>query len=290
VNSGVKWLTGAVVAARALLPRVLEQSQAHRYPLNSDGVIVGAEPIDLPRAGAPAVLLLHGGGDTPQSVSELAAFLHKRGYAVRVPLLDGHGRSLQHVRDFDADRWREQARAELRALRDKHKWVALVGQSVGGGLALDLAATSGDVPAMVLLAPWVAMAKPLRMLAATSATWGLLVPYLPSMGGHSIHDPEARAKALARGIVTPAMLRALAIVADRADEAEPHVRAATLTIQSREDERIAASSAQRAFDRIGATDKRMEWTSGSGHVVTVDYGKERVFSMTADWLDAHGGQ
>jgi len=89
------------------------------------------------------------------------------------------------------------------ALREGHPWVAIVGQSVGGALALDAAATDRQIGALVLLAPWVAMPSLFDRLARASAVWGPFTPYLPSLGGHSIHDPIARSKALTQGLVTP---------------------------------------------------------------------------------------
>ena len=48
-------------------------------------------------------------------------------------------------------------------------------------------------------------------------------------------------------------------------------------------------AAELAFARIGATDKRLEWTTGAGHIITVDYGREHVIAMLLDWMDAHRG-
>jgi esterase/lipase len=58
-------------------------------------------------------------------------------------------------------------------------------------------------------------------------------------------------------------------------------------VQSREDNRIPPDAAQRAFDHIGAVDKRLVWLTGAGHVITVDYGRDHVFEIVADWLDGH---
>ena len=281
------WLAGALAAIRVVYPRALEWRHARRYAMNPDGVIAGAEPIDRPRAGAAAVLVLHGAGDTPQSVRALAEHLFSRGYSVRVPLLENHGRSLELVSDFNAGLLRTQARAEFEALRENHASVFVVGQSVGGALALDLAASYPETRALVLLAPWVAVSRTIRFLARTSRLWELLFPYLPSLGGHSIHDPVARSRALTRGVITPRELRALVGMARIASDALPRVVAPTLVIQSREDNRIAAGAAQRAFDQLGAGEKRLEWTSGAGHVVSVDFGKERVFALVTQWLDEH---
>lgn len=242
--------------------------------------------MDLPRPGAPAVLVLHGGGDTPQSMAGLSQHLFERGYSVRTPLLTRHGRSLEELSRSDCEEWRSQVRDEYNALRAKHDTVFVVGQSVGGALALDLA-TSNPVRALVLLAPWVAMKTPQLLLARTSPLWGWMFPYLPSLGGQSIHDQEALSRVLTRGIVAPAQLRAFAAVAQVAQKALLRVTAPTLTIQSRTDGRITAEAAQAAFDRLAAKDKKFEWVTGAGHVISVDHGKERVFALTSDWLDAH---
>ena len=58
-----------------------------------------------------------------------------------------------------------------------------------------------------------------------------------------------------------------------------------LVLQSREDNRIPMGSATEAFARIGSTDKTLQWSSGSGHVVTVDYGYEMIGTAAADWLE-----
>ena len=59
-----------------------------------------------------------------------------------------------------------------------------------------------------------------------------------------------------------------------------------LVIQSREDNRIPVASAEEAFGMIGSADKTLHWTTGNGHVVTVDYGHEAVEKLTADWLES----
>jgi esterase/lipase len=58
-------------------------------------------------------------------------------------------------------------------------------------------------------------------------------------------------------------------------------------VQSREDNRTPPNAAQRAFDHIGAVDKKLVWLTGAGHVITVDYGRDHVFAIVADWLDDH---
>src|SRR3954471_10437562 len=78
-----------------------------RRRLGPDGIVIGGAGFTLERANAPAVLLIHGAGDTPQTLRYLADYLHVRGFHVVAPLLPGHGRSVRdfmHVRADDLTR------------------------------------------------------------------------------------------------------------------------------------------------------------------------------------------
>lgn len=277
----------ALAAGRAAYPRLIELRQRARRKTGPDGFIAGAAPVTRLRDNAPGVLLLHGGGDTPQVLSALADYLHNDGFSVRVPLLQAHGREVRALETVAAADWHEQVRHELDAMRRNHSWVGVVGLSMGGALALKAASERSDIAALVLLAPYIAMPHLVRRLADTSPWWGWLLPYFSSFGSRSIRDQVAAERALGHGILTPAMLRALRDVVDAGWESLPRVTAPTLVVQSREDNRIAAESAEAGFVRLGAREKKFVWINGAGHVITVDFGFQRVFQLTRDWLEAH---
>ncbi|MEX2179696.1 MAG: alpha/beta fold hydrolase [Gemmatimonadaceae bacterium] len=280
-------IVGALaVGARAVYPRVLEYRASRRRPPRADGVIAGAASIARHRADAPGVLLLHGGGDTPQVVGDLAEHLYSAGFSVRAPLLPGHGRALSALMDVSAADLHANVEKEYSAMQATHDWVALIGLSMGGALAVRLAAAR-EVPALVLLAPYLDMPAPIRRLAAAAGLWGWALPYFPSRGDQSIRDQQAAAQTLGHGLLTPALLRALYDITRAVDEALPKVSTPTLFIQSREDNRISVESAERAFARLGSPEKRLVMTAGAGHVITVDYGRERVMELCAEWLHAH---
>ena len=270
--------------------RVGREALLRRRP-GEDGIVSGAEPIELTRdASAPAVLLLHGGGDTPQTLGYLATYLHERGFAVRAPLLPGHGRSVHEFSRVSAGEWLATARTSYRDLRSGHAWVGVVGLSMGGALAVQLAADAPELPALVLLAPYLTMPRGIEIAARFAPVWGVALPYVRALdpeAKRSILDPAEEARNLAYGVFTPAALRALRITVVKAFAALPRLTVPTLVVQSREDNRIAPRDAERAFARIGASEKRLVWTEGAGHVITVDYGRERVFEMTVSWLNDH---
>lgn len=256
-------------------------------PVGPDGIILGAGGYELPRSDGPAVLVLHGAGDTPQTVCYLADALYARGFHVSVPLLPGHGRTLREFSQVTADALTGAAFESYRALRDRHSWVGLIGVSMGGALAVQVAAATPDLPALGLVAPYLAMRPHASRLARTSRMWGAFVPAFRSAEGFSILDPTERKKSLAYGAFTAGALRALYITVGRAVAALPRVAAPTLVVQSREDNRISVEDAERAFKKLGARDKRIEWISGAAHVITVDFGRERVIDLLASWMEGN---
>jgi len=272
---------------RAWHLRAIERLSTDRRPLGPDGIVVGAEGFVLERAAAPAVLLLHGAGDTPQTLRYLGDALFARGFHVEAPLLPGHGRTLDAFKRTSADDWVTSARMSYRALQAQHRWVSIAGLSMGGALAVRLAAETTQLPALCLIAPYLALRPGADRAARTSRWWGPIVPVIESSEGFSVLDPAERAKSLAYGVFTASALRALRETVEEANEALPHVSAPTLVVQSREDNRISVADAERAFAGLGAHEKRLEWVSGSAHIITVDYGRERVFDLVADWLVGH---
>ena len=277
-----------LLAARSLLAWRLVRDTARRLPVGPAGIVAGAEPFELPaRADAPGLLLLHGFGDTPQTLRYLAAALHAAGFGVRVPLLPGHGRTLAEFARSGADAWLGHARGELDAVMARHARVGVVGLSMGGALAATLAAATPGVRALALLAPYLSMPRTVRRLARIHPLLTLGAPYLPGRGERSIHDPAEASRNLAYGVVTPRLLRELLTVVERAQAALPGLRAPTLMLQSCEDNRIPMEAAEREFARIGAPDRQLEWLDGCGHLITVDHGHAAVAARTVAFLSAH---
>lgn len=207
-----------------------------------------------------------------------------RGWYVRAPLLPGHGRTLEEFARSSADDWLAAARREYAALKAQHEHTVVLGLSMGGALATILAGESPDLPALVLIAPYLAMPPVLRMFGAAAPLIGVAMRYTAGGGARSISDPAEAARSLAYGATTPRLVGELRRVVDMAWSAAPKVRAPTLYIQSHRDNRIAPVAAQAAFDRLGSTTKQLVWVDNGTHIITVDFGHDIVIANVADWL------
>lgn len=274
-----------LAAARAGRAWWIHRQVSARLPVGASGIITGAEPIVREREGTrDAVLLLHGFGDTPQTLTYLADALHDQGWNVHAPLLPGHGRSLHAFASSRATQWIGSAREALDYLLARYQRVALVGLSMGGAIAAILAAERERVVALALVAPYVELPPRLRRLVKHHHLVRVVAPVVRGNSERSILDPDERARSLGYRAMTPWLARELAWIAERARGALPRIRIPTLIAQSRGDNRLAAAVAERAFAALGARDKELFWIDGAGHVITVDYGRDKVIDAIAVWL------
>jgi carboxylesterase len=247
--------------------------------------IEGAETIDKQEGSPHGVLLLHGFGDTPQTLRLLAEHLRSDGYDVRVPLLPGHGRNVEAFMRSNRSDWLECARAELETMSSSHSEVSVGGLSMGGALAAIVAAENPHLSSAVLISPYLNMPLPHRIACSMHWLWGQTPK--KSTSPRSILNPEERAKNLGYGVYTSRLLYELSRLASEARRSLARIRVPTLIIQSRADPRIAPRVAEDALRRLGTKKKRLVWSEGGGHIITVDYGRERVFEETSAWITAH---
>lgn len=250
------------------------------------GIVRGAETINLQEGNSRGILLLHGFGDTPQTLSLLASELHKSGYDVRAPLLPGHGRSFEAFTASRHKDWLAFAREEFRAMRANHEVVMLAGLSMGGAIAAILAAENPDTPTLVMMAPYMDMPFTYKVAAFAYRLWGADRKRKGNSPG-SIRDPLERAKNVGYGAYSARLLNELSRLAAKARRSLPGVMMPTLIVQSRTDPRIKPAIAERTLASLGSTEKKLIWIEGAGHVITVDYGREQVFREVREWIDAH---
>lgn len=250
------------------------------------GIKPGAEPIDLQEGNSHGVLLLHGFGDTPQTLALLAGHLHQHRFDVRAPLLPGHGTSVEQFVQSRRRDWIECARRELDALSASHARVSVAGLSMGGAIAALLASERNDIRSLVMMSPYLDMPMTHQVASGSFWLWGSIAGVRKATSPRSILDPAERAKNLGYGVYSGRMLFELWKLAASARRALPRVTVPTLVIQSRSDPRITPEVAERALAALGATEKRLVWVEG-GHIITVDYGRDRVFEEVRSWLTAN---
>ena len=210
----------------------------------------------------PAVLMLHGWTGAPQDLEPVAGALRAVGITVSVPWLHGHAdATLNDVTWYEWRRAAEQALLEL--VENGAHGIAVLGYSMGGLLALDLAARF-PLHGLVLVAPgirvrpwYVGLAIPLSSLVRTLR--------LPTR----LQDVEAVPLRSVRELLRLAR----AVKRRLADVAVP-----TLLLQGALDRVVYPQGARWLSERLHAARVDLVWLADSGHNVL--HGADSVEAVT----------
>ena len=278
----------AGISNRARASRKVSLEYAGRFHFDANGVADGAQGFRLEGTNGKALLLLHGSGDTPQSLRYLAERLHSAGFTVVAPLLPGHGRSPYAFSKATSSEYHAEVERVHAHLRETFEWVGLVGLSMGGALATFAASRTPRVPLLVLLAPYFIPPDDIQWVKRLSWAWSWAAPYLRGRGESSVHDVIASGESRAYGSFSAGALSALVSTASDGRRAIPALDLPILVVNSETDNRITRIAAEQALGEFRAP-VEAHWVSGCGHVITVDFCKARVADLVLDFLARHAG-
>jgi len=230
------------------------------------------------------VLCVHGFTGTPFEMRFLGERLHRAGFTVRGLCLPGHGTSVEALDQTTWHDWSAAVGDALDELKRRCRHVCVVGQSLGGLLALHASAARDDLAAAAVLA------TPLRLfgLGMAVAKWAPgRLRQVPKLGGSDVRDPVARkANPSYRAIPTRA-LASLVEFMGVVDEELPRVRAPLLVMHAIQDHTAPLDSAKRISERAGARPLRTRILPDSYHLIAIDVEREIVAAEVAAFFTTH---
>ena len=244
------------------------------------------DPFDLVGDGEIGVVCVHGFTGTPYEMRYLGEQLARAGYSVHGLRLPGHG---MRVADLDATSWSDWADAVEDAFDTMtmlHGRVAVVGQSLGGLLALHLASRRPDVAAVVSLA------TPLWLdgLGGKVARWaarGALqrIRTIPKFGGFDVRDRRTAAENPAYDEIPTRALGQLAMLMEITDAALPSITQPVLVLHGKDDHTAPVECAARIAARTRAVRTRI--LERSYHLIAADVERDIVAAEVIDFLRRH---
>lgn len=227
--------------------------------------------------GGNGVLLIHGFCGSARQMRFLAEGLHQAGYTVSVPLLPGHGSTVQQMRASTFRQWHDCVRNAYAALREECSFVAVAGHSMGGVLAL-LLAEEYPVDAVIALCAPMHLSGARGLLSPFSFLAAPFIPYLRWPGERKYPSDFLAEDHIGYETLPVAKVNDLFRLMRRARRDLFAVTAPLLTIQSSDDPTVSASSPRIIAGGVSSPAKRHVPLSCSGHLIPL--GPERNTVLT----------
>jgi carboxylesterase len=232
------------------------------------------QPFFFP-GGPSQALLIHGFLGSPRELRPLAQELAAAGVSARGVLLPGFGEHIDQLRHTKASQWAEAAREAWIETRAGAERTTLIGFSMGGAVALRLAAEAGLAPdQLVLLAPHGKFAD--RRAAVLPVAKHVIREFKP-FGRVDFDSPDMRR-----------MLSELAPGADLDDPAVRHQlrNAATIPTSALDELRRVGLGAAAAAPRVGAPTTILQGLQDATTLPT--YSRQLAKRMGAELIEFPG--
>ncbi len=233
-------------------------------------ILPGCEPFSASN-GSNGVLVLHGFTGSPQSMRPLAEAFADAGFSVELPLLPGHGTS---VDDMLTTRWSdwsgavEEAYQSLAARCDK---VIVAGLSMGGTLSLYLGENHVEIAGLVLVNPLAeTAAESFYEMMQQMIAQG--IDRMPGIGSDIAQPGEAESAYDATPIEP---LLSLMDAAGEVNAGLGKVTCPVLLLSSRNDHVVPPSSGDAVVAGVSGPVERV-YLERSFHVATIDYDADEI--------------
>ncbi len=233
-------------------------------------ILPGCEPSYI-QGNKIGCLLLHGFSSSPYDMHLLGDFLKNNGYTVHIPLLPGHGTSEENLKKVKWYQWFDAAKNELFQLRKTCNKVYVIGFSMGGSLAVHLAAHY-EVNGVVALAPGMFLKN---KMAGLSRPLSPFLRYSRKMSGPDVRDNVAT---ISYARMPLKSITELLRLFEHLRNDLYDVYAPALIIYARNDHVIHPKSAKYIYNNISSKKKRILELKESYHIITLDLEKDIIFS------------
>lgn len=243
-------------------------------------IMPGAEPFSAV-GGSEGVLLVHGFCGNPFSMRRTAQRLAARGLTVELPLLPGHGTSVEDLVPLRWPDWSGAADEAYTGLRARCQRVAVVGHSMGGTIACWLAERHPEIRGIAVVNPLVEpFDDEIRSGARALVEAGTTVF---KGEGPDTADPSVTLPSY-EGTPLPAFL-SLNVAAEEVAMGLGRIACPVLVITSRQDHVVSPSNSDLLVSSVSGRSEHV-WLERSYHNAMVDYEHEEVEARIEEFVVA----
>jgi carboxylesterase len=241
-------------------------------------VLQGAEPFSA-SGGPNGALIVHGFTGSPQSMRPLAEAFAAAGYTVELPLLPGHGTTVEDMLTTSWADWSAAIEAAYQDLARRCERVVVAGLSMGGTLTVWLAVNHPEIAAIVPINAAVSLDPDLAAGVQSLVDAGQEVM---DAIGNDVADPEVTELAYDKTPLRP-LLSLAGAIGDIA-AGLPTIRCPTLVIVSEQDHVVPPQSSEMIANSVGGPVEVLR-LERSYHVATIDFDRDRINQAAVAFAD-----
>lgn len=242
----------------------------------------GCEPWSHRSGGSTGALVLHGFTGSPVSVRNVAEAIAAGGHDVELPRLPGHGTTIDDMLRTGWHDWISTARAAFDALAERVERIVVVGQSMGGTLALRTALDRRTATAAIVCINPLTRSRGADVIEMIDDYLDDGITVVPGEGS-DIADPDGTDVSYAATPLAPLrslLLDGVAPISDRFGELTVPLRLFT----SRQDHVVEPADSEHLAAAYGGPVEHT-WLERSYHVATRDLDRDLVVAETVAFVD-----
>ncbi|MDQ2960441.1 MAG: alpha/beta fold hydrolase [Candidatus Dormibacteraeota bacterium] len=236
-------------------------------------------------SGAHGVLLLHGFAGTPPELRRLGEHLAAHGYRCRGPALAGHAGTPDDLRGTTRLDWIRSAREAMDTLAGECDEVMAVGQSMGGTLALHLAAADLRIRAVATLAAPVFLTGVAPLVLPVARR---LLRWQRPGQDIDLYDQSRIDELYSLGLRPMSAIGEFGRLIGEVRDELASVRAPVLVMHGGRDRTIHPSNAEEIARRlVCSAEVERHLFPRSGHGMSVDIDRDDIQDRVLGWCDRH---
>ncbi|GAB7386655.1 carboxylesterase [Bacillaceae bacterium] len=218
------------------------------------------------------LLLIHGFTGSTAELRPMGEYFHERGYTVHAPLLAGHGTTPEEMALTTWKEWWASATQGYRVLVDVGcEPIFVAGLSMGGILALNLA-YHYDVAAVISLC------TPIYVQDRRIHVSRWVQHLLPFAKNRAVKEAHIAREIFAYDRTPVNCVASLRELIRHVKKRIPEITVPIFIAQAEKDETVQPKSAKYLYRKIGSTVKELKWYANSGHIITLDRERLKLFS------------